>query len=69
MGISNTVVVILIIAAILVSVIGTYVVLDKANNIPVTRSGQGQIGVNVVNPQPGQIGVNVVNPEGGTEGE
>jgi len=68
MVISNKTIAILAILVIIISVISTYLVIEKANNVP-TFSGpsQGQIGVYVVNPSPkGQIGVNVVNPEGGS---
>jgi len=72
MVISNKTIAILAILVIIISVVSTYIVIEKANNVPVIRSSQGQIGVYVVNPSPsGQIGVNVVSPEeeARTEGE
>lgn len=71
MVVSNKIVVILAVLTIIISVISTYIIIGKANNVP-TFSGpsQGQIGVYVVKQPAGQIGVNVVNPvESETEGE
>jgi len=65
MVVSNKIVVILAILAIIISVISTYIIIGKANNVPTVGSNQGQIGVYVVNPPAGQIGVNVVNPKEG----
>lgn len=66
--VSKTIVVVLLIATILVSVIGTWVVLNTVDNtaskmLSVTRS-YGHVSVEIANPQPatgkGNVGVTVL---------
>lgn len=70
-GVSKNFLAILLILAIIISVIGTYVSLTSINNVPTQRqsSGYAYVGVGVMQqPQIAQVGVNVIQEEGENNG-
>lgn len=60
---------ILLVLAILISIIGTYVSLTNINNVPTIRSSNfGTVGVEVVTPPVAYVGVEVIEKEGEKNG-
>ena len=64
-GASKNFLAILLVLAILISIIGTYISLTYVNNVPTPResSNIAFVGVEVVKPQLAEVGVEVVEKE------
>ena len=68
-GVSKNILAILLILAILISIVGTYVSLTSVNNVRTAKSsGNAFVGVEIVRPQIGQVGVDVIPKEGENNG-
>ena len=63
-GVSKNFLAILLVLAILISIIGTYVSLTNVNNVPVQRSSNvAGVGIEIVSPLTAKVGVEVIEGE------